>query len=77
VIRFFRLIRGTEQKMKLADLFSQAQKRRRSPKIAEDGTDRSSMAELVRLLQEYEEEEEASGPGVPGSEVAGSKAARG
>ena len=56
--------------MKLADLFSQAQKRRRSPNIAEDRTDRSSMAELVRLLQEYEEEEEAaSGPGVPNSEM--------
>ena len=55
--------------MKLADLFSQAQKRRRSPNIAEDRTDRSSMAELVRLLQEYEEEEQASGPGVPSSEM--------
>ena len=68
MIRFFRLIRGTEQKMKLADLFSQALKRRRSPNIAEDGIDRSSMAELVRLLQEYDDEV-ASGQSVPSTEA--------
>ena len=55
--------------MKLTELFSQARKRRRPPNelhtpehpAADNQTDRSSMAELVRLLREYDEEQKAAG----------------
>jgi hypothetical protein len=55
--------------MKLTDLLSQARKRRRPPNelnppdhsTADDRTDRSSMAELVRLLREYDEAQKAAG----------------
>jgi hypothetical protein len=55
--------------MKLTDLFSQARKRRRPPNeldppdhpATDDQTDRSSMAELVRLLREYDEAQKAAG----------------
>lgn len=57
--------------MKLTDLFSRAP--RRSPdaaeidarlRVADDRTDRSSMAELARLLQQVEDpqEERSEGP---------------
>ena len=55
--------------MKLTELFSQARKRRQPPNelgppdhsAADDRTDRSSMAELVRLLREYDEAQKAAG----------------
>ena len=54
--------------MKLIDLFSPARKRRRPPDeidppshaVTDDRTDRSSMAELVRLLREYDEAQQAA-----------------
>ncbi|WP_407180256.1 hypothetical protein [Bradyrhizobium sp. STM 3562] len=52
--------------MKLIDLFSRPRKRARhpdeiAPHVADHRTDRSSMAELVRLLREHDDARDLSG----------------
>jgi hypothetical protein len=56
-------LRPTGREMKLTDLFSRARKRAHYPneievpaRLGNDAVDRSSMADLVRLLKEAEDE---------------------
>ncbi len=59
--------RPTEREMKLTDLFSRARRRAHYPDRIEApaplvAADRSSMADLVRLLKEADEAQKGSGP---------------